>query len=301
MEDFFPLVSIIVVTYNSESTIVETLDSAISQSYENIEIIISDDCSKDNTVSVVKTWLKQNEKSVIGGIKLLESEKNQGVCRNFNKAINSSTGQYIKIIAGDDKLFANCCSDFVNYVKEHPTANFVTSYLKVYDGIFSEDNCVNKNSYRRRLPIFDKAANVQLKQMAYKLFVSAATMFFSRSLFDKVGGFDERYIYEDLPFYINILEHGERIYLLETVTVGYRIHQSTFNSDQKLFNYEFSRHTKKFRQERCYKYYGIRQKVAVGAYYCLLTFLEKAHLNRKTKVTQFLFHAITGTIWYLGK
>ena len=50
-----PLVSVVVITYNSASTIIETLDSIREQSYKNIELIISDDCSKDNTVDITHT------------------------------------------------------------------------------------------------------------------------------------------------------------------------------------------------------------------------------------------------------
>lgn len=301
MKNRHPLVSIIVVTYNAENTVVETLDSAISQNYDNLEIIISDDSSKDHTVAVIRTWLKEAKKQFNGNITLLTSETNQGVCRNFNKAIKQSSGQYIKIIAGDDMLFPNCCEDYVRFVTGNPLAQFVTSYVKVYNEEFKEDNCVYSSSNRRRMAIFDKPAEVQLKYMAYKIFVSAPTMFFSRELYERVGGFDERYKYEDHPFYINILEAGEKIYLLPKETVGYRKHQSTFNSSSKLFNYQFTIYAKQFREERCYKYYGFRRKTAVNIYYGLLALIERLHLNRKTRITQFVFHEITGLIWKIGE
>ena len=55
-----PLVSICVITYNSSKTVVETLESIKNQSYSNIELVVSDDCSPDNTVELVQQWLEKN-------------------------------------------------------------------------------------------------------------------------------------------------------------------------------------------------------------------------------------------------
>lgn len=60
-----PLVSVIVITYNSSKYVLETLNSVAAQTYDNIELIISDDCSKDNTVEICRNWLKMKP---IGGV-----------------------------------------------------------------------------------------------------------------------------------------------------------------------------------------------------------------------------------------
>lgn len=59
-----PLVSVIVITYNSSKYVLETLNSVAAQTYDNIELIISDDCSVDNTVEICRNWLKMKP---IGG------------------------------------------------------------------------------------------------------------------------------------------------------------------------------------------------------------------------------------------
>ena len=58
------LVSVIVVSYNSEKTIIETLDSILMQTYKNIEIVVSDDKSSDRTISIVKEWMQKNGSAV---------------------------------------------------------------------------------------------------------------------------------------------------------------------------------------------------------------------------------------------
>ena len=56
-----PLVSIIVMTYNSEKYILETLESVRAQTYKNIELLVTDDCSIDNTVELVNVWIQENK------------------------------------------------------------------------------------------------------------------------------------------------------------------------------------------------------------------------------------------------
>ena len=56
------LVSVVVVVYNSSETVVETLDTILKQTYRNIELIVTDDCSTDDTVKIVKSWMIENHK-----------------------------------------------------------------------------------------------------------------------------------------------------------------------------------------------------------------------------------------------
>jgi alpha-1,3-rhamnosyltransferase len=60
-----PLVSIVVITYNSSSYVIETLESIKAQTYQNIELIVSDDCSKDKTVDVCKKWIEKNKQRFV--------------------------------------------------------------------------------------------------------------------------------------------------------------------------------------------------------------------------------------------
>lgn len=299
MED--SLVSIIVVSYNSEKTVIETLDSVLVQTYRNIELIISDDCSQDNTVSVIEGWIAEHNNDIPGGIKLLTSPKNTGVCANLNRAVRASVGTWIKDIAADDKLLPSCCEDNMAFVRNHPQVRFLTSYQDVYNDTFDENNLVTRNSSYRRLEIFEKSAEQQLKLMAFQIFVMAPTMFYMRSLYEEVGGYDERYSYEDHPFYVKILENGTKLYFMPKTTVAYRIHQSTYNSNSELFNFKFALSSKQFREERCSQYYGFRQKIAVNSYYALLSFFENCHLNRKTPLLSFLFVGVRNLLWKFGR
>lgn len=286
------LVSIIVVTYNSSATVIETLESAKKQSYENCELIISDDCSKDDTVQICREWLEANSARFVHA-ELLTVQKNTGVCANFNRGVARSTGEWIKIIAADDILLPNCIQDFVGFAKKHPDVSFITSFQRVYLNTFELHNLIKeKGAGTSDLSIFEKDSLQQLKVMAFNIFVNAPTIFFKRSLYDLVGGFDERYIHEDHPFYINILEHGYKIYHMPKETVCYRVHDSTFNSNSRLFNPGFMKSTHLFLKERCFKYYTPRQKLLLRLRWLLEYIIDKVGLNRHSRIMDYLYKKI---------
>ncbi len=97
------LISVVVICYNAETTITETLESVKRQTYPNIELVISDDCSKDSTVDITKEWIERN-KERFSNTRLLNSKKNKGVVANCNRGIGAAKGIYIQCVAGDDRL-----------------------------------------------------------------------------------------------------------------------------------------------------------------------------------------------------
>ena len=79
-----PLVSIIIVTYNSANFVLETLESTKKQSYPNIELIVTDDCSSDKTIEICKEWMEKNKTFFIG-TSLLIAEKNTGISGRYDR------------------------------------------------------------------------------------------------------------------------------------------------------------------------------------------------------------------------
>lgn len=92
-----PLVSIITPLYNSEKYIAETIESVLAQTYSNWEMIIVDDCSKDNSTKIVEEYQKKDRR-----IKLYRNEINKGVSYTRNRAIDLSQGKYIAFLDSDD-------------------------------------------------------------------------------------------------------------------------------------------------------------------------------------------------------
>lgn len=115
----YPLASICLVSYNQEKYIEQALDGAFKQTYPNLEIIISDDCSSDNTFKIIKKKIDSYQ----GPHKVIvnRNEYNLGPRENFNKVLYElSHGEFLFIAAGDDICEENRVSYCIEIMTKHP-------------------------------------------------------------------------------------------------------------------------------------------------------------------------------------
>lgn len=92
-----PLVSVVIPTYNRKKYVIKSIDSVLRQTYKNIEIIIMDDCSTDDTPRVIFEYYGQNPR-----IKIIKNKTNLGFPKNLNKGVAMAQGKYIARIDDDD-------------------------------------------------------------------------------------------------------------------------------------------------------------------------------------------------------
>lgn len=118
-----PLVSVITPTYNSEAYIQQTIESVKNQKYQNWEMIIVDDCSKDNTVEIVKNEAEKDER-----IRLIQLQKNSGAAVARNTAIRNAKGKYIAFLDSDDLWYPEKLEKQVTFMQEKDIAFSFTSY-----------------------------------------------------------------------------------------------------------------------------------------------------------------------------
>ena len=111
----FPLVSVAVITYNQDKFIRECLDSILNQEYPNFEIIVADDCSNDNTFKILEEYVNKYPNKV----KILKSEKNNGITSNSNLAYFACSGKYISWIGGDDLMLPNKLIKQVDFMENN--------------------------------------------------------------------------------------------------------------------------------------------------------------------------------------
>lgn len=223
----FPLVSVVVVTYNSSATVIETLESIKAQTYDNIELIITDDCSPDNTVKICKDWLVAN-KSRFVYTELVTTDHNTGVSGNVNRGILCSHGYWIKCVAGDDMLFPTSIDEYLHFVRE--ISEDIT--ICISDVVpFSTDGEVPLSVLKFWSQCFkyvQEPYNMQWRRICRELFVVGPGSFFKRDLFDSVGGFSEEYdLGEEWPFYYKVLKTGNRLYAIDKKLVKYRVSSSS--------------------------------------------------------------------------
>lgn len=112
-----PLVSILMTAYNREKYIGDAIQSVLKSSYSNFELIISDDGSSDSTVEIAKNFAATDKR-----IKIFVNEKNLGDYHNRNKAASYATGEYLKYLDSDDKIYEHGLKIFVESMLEYPEA-----------------------------------------------------------------------------------------------------------------------------------------------------------------------------------
>ncbi len=228
LDNTAPLVSIAVISYNSEKTIIETLESIKSQTYKNIELIISDDFSSDNTLNIAKSWINNNKSRFVNTI-ILEAIKNTGVTANCNRAYKSASGIFIKDIAADDILTKYYTEDCVNYFTENQNVNVL--YTKVKYFIDTPTEIIEKehdysffyiDSLEQQLKYLEKygCPTIPTPSVIYRL-----------SFIKNIGYFDERIpMWEDGPITCRIIESMEKLYLLDKYDVLIRIRKNSLSN-----------------------------------------------------------------------
>ena len=221
-----PTVSIILVTYHSAAFVRETLESIKAQDYDRIELVITDDCSGDDTVAVLREWLDHPE-NVQGftRVKLVTNEKNLGVAGNCNAGLAESTGDWIKLIAGDDLLLPTCISTFVAAMQQQPDAKIMVSKLKLF-----RDQLENQE-YVWPLQPLDTGLEQQFRYQLRGSYMKAPAVIMNASVLKGFGGFDERMPFlEDDPMWIKFLQHGYPFTFVPKVLVAYRLHTASISN-----------------------------------------------------------------------
>lgn len=183
---FLPRVSIITVCYNSEQTIEQTILSVLGQTYCNIEYIIIDGGSIDNTLNIIKKYGKD--------IKLI-SEHDEGIYHAMNKGIMCSSGEIIGIINSDDWYEANAVELSLKYLKNDDCDLTYGKCKCIYkDQEIGEDKCDD------------------LKELRYRMTISHPTVFVKKKIYEKYGIFNQKYrISADYDLMLRFYECGVRM------------------------------------------------------------------------------------------
>ena len=111
-----PLVSVICLCYNQARWVEDSIKSVLNQTYNNIQLIVVDDKSTDNSATVIRNLLADKPQ-----IKFISNSKNLGNCKAFNRALKEAKGQYIIDLAADDVLLPNRITEGVNTFQKKDT------------------------------------------------------------------------------------------------------------------------------------------------------------------------------------
>lgn len=251
-----PLVTIGVLTFNSSKTILETLESIKNQTYRDIELVISDDCSSDDTLRLCSDWVERNKNRFVSTI-ILSVDSNTGLPANYNRIVRASSGTWLKGIAGDDLLLPNCIESYIEYVSSNLSVNVVFSRIQPFRD--SDDGRVYEDVYptvEKLTSFMNKNSKDQLLSLLNDDSLLPAPSAFFRTTFIKDNPFIEKYRYEeDYPMWITLTRKGFRLDIIDAVTVQYRLGDSISRPMDVYYSRNYMRTRSQFFWDECYDLY----------------------------------------------
>lgn len=245
MNNNTPLVSIIVVTYNSSLYVEETLDSAFNQDYKNIELIVTDDYSDDSTMEIVSDWVAKFSARFVR-CEIIPAEENRGIPSNINKALKNIKGEWVKVIAGDDILSDSCITDNMKFANENNASLIYSDLAWFLDKGERIDHDRSEDKYRSAFSSLNSQGQIKF-YARYPVFLNSSSWFYSLKKINFI--YDEEFmLLEDQPFIFNYLQTGEHIVYMNKTTVRYRRHdKSVVITNNTKFLKEFNKCYKKYR------------------------------------------------------
>ena len=207
------LVSVIIPAYNHQNFIKQCIESVINQTYRNLEIIIQDDCSTDNTLKEIK---KIKDKRV----KVVSSKKNQGIVDTLNDLTKLCHGDYVAVIGSDDIWYPNKIERQVNILKNNPNlgcvfteADIIDEKGVLYDDEFSNALFLNNNmTWGQRIKLFFERGN----------YLCHSSSLIPINVIKEIGEYNKTYRQlHDYDYWTRIILKYD-IYIINEKLVGYR-------------------------------------------------------------------------------
>lgn len=204
MNEDLPLVSVLMTAFNREQFITDAIESVLANSYQNWELIIVDDCSKDNTVAIAKSYEQKDNR-----IRVYINERNLGDYPNRNRAASYAKGEYLVNVDSDDRMYPNVLFRWVKAMQKY----------KARFGIFAKTS----NSE----PIILSASQIIKKHFFENPVLSfgpAATIT-ERTYFNEQKGFPMKYgPANDMYHNLKLASHTDTL-IFNFPLINYRMHE----------------------------------------------------------------------------
>lgn len=218
-----PPVSVICLCYNHAAFVKEAVESVMHQTYPNVELILVDDASKDESTAVIEELQRQYP-----SIQTILLKDNVGNCKAFNQGVRLSKGQFIIDLAADDVLLPDRIKKGVDFFK---------SFSPSVGVIFSDAEWINEAGdhlyfHSERFPHSDIPQGDIYLDLIDSYFICSPTMMFRRKVIDDLGGYDEMLAYEDFDFWIRSSRNFLYAYSPE-VTVKKRVVSTSMSRNQQ--------------------------------------------------------------------
>lgn len=211
-----PLASVVALCYNHARFVIDCLDSIKSQTCHDFELIIMDDCSTDGSVSIIADWISKTNTAC----RFIAHKVNVGICQTLNEAIELSRGEFICMIATDDKWR-------INRIESHLQAfsSLSSEVAVVYSDTaqMDEDGTALPDTFLEgQRPGFSPPSGRVFKDLIDRNFVHPLAATIRKSSILKVGGYDVRLATEDYDMWLR-LSHEYEFKFVSGIFTDYRI------------------------------------------------------------------------------
>jgi glycosyltransferase involved in cell wall biosynthesis len=232
MSEMSDLVSVIVPMYNHAKYIEQCLDSVYNEDYPNIELIIIDDGSQDESTEAVRKWREYHPGKFHRFY--LGTQQNQGICKTLNKLVSLTEGEYILPIASDDYFLPNNIQPRIEALNNHPgwLAVFCDTIVVDENGKLLSDSGIRFHGGRKEIlanPRFIK------REIILNWAIPGPGILYKKDTFDLdigIGLYDENFYGEDADFYYRLLSH-DALGFVDLKVAAYRSVSSSMSRDQK--------------------------------------------------------------------
>lgn len=216
-------VSVIIPAYNHEKYIGASIESVLEQSFGDLELIIINDGSTDNTEKEILTY---DDPRII-----YLSQENSGAHNTINKGIDMARGEYISILNSDDVYHRNRLELCLKFLENHKDTSVVITQV---EGITGDGTSVTNQKtpqimawldwYKDALKLYE-TRNFLLSAFAKNILVTTSNYFMRKAVFQKIGGFIALRYTHDWDMLLRLAQL-DKIHLIREVLLQYRIHQS---------------------------------------------------------------------------
>ena len=221
-----PLVTIGIALYNHEKYIEECIESIVKQSYKNIELIVIDDGSPDNSFEVAKNYLDNQDYNK--NYKII-TRANKGMCNTLNEIAQQSKGKYISFIGSDDYWMLNKIEEQVEYLENNPDIVLVHSNSIKVDENDNEIGFLDYSNKKNSGDIFESI-------IYGKGGINTPSHLYRTDIYNQIGYYDATLKFEDTDFWLRLTK-SNKIGFINKFHTYYRWHNENLSGSKNILKF----------------------------------------------------------------
>lgn len=238
-----PLVSVVVLCYRNFRYIYDAIASILVQEYPNIELIVSDDGSKNFPEQEIRQYIEKHKRGNIKNVILNQNKQNVGTVKHLNIVMRLASGAFKMSLSGDDMIDSpTVLSTYVRKLSARPDADILMAQTAMYDEAMEEVLYYFVQPHIRDLLLYDQQSDKLYNELVQHAYLPSVSTFFRAEFFVKYGFFDESYdLVEDWSLHLRLAREHIPIVYIDFVSIRHRSggisHGNTTGTNSTYFRY----------------------------------------------------------------